>query len=465
MTSFLNMFQMPGLVPLLAFVVLAGMVGAVAIAIMFRVVVSTNDVDIVQSAKRTISYGKDQAAGNVYYAWPAWVPVIGVKTIRLPVSVFDQDLSAYAAYDKGRVPFVIDIMAFFRVTDSNVAAQRVHSFPELLDQLKSILQGAVRTILASSEIEEILEGRSKFGEMFTKEVDHQLREWGVQTVKVIELMDIRDAQGSQVIHNIMEKKKSLIEMQSRVEVAGNMQTAQMAEIDAQREVKTREQEALRQIGVRTAEKEREIGVSQEQAKQAIKEQARVTAEKDMAVIQVQHVRKAEIDRDVQVVAAEQDKRTSVIKAEGHKQQTVLVAEGNLQSTKLHAEGIQAEGTAKAEAEKLMQLAPVQAQITLAQEIGSNDGYQRYLVSIRQIEANQTVGVEQAKALVEADVKIISNSGDPVSGATSVLDLFTPKGGTQLGATLEALAQTSVGAAIVEKLTGDGKPKPNGHARS
>lgn len=460
MSGFLSMLT-PGIATLGVLAAVAVIALSLLIAIMFRVVVSTNDVHIVQSAKATISYGRGEAAGNVYYAWPSWLPIIGVKITQLPVSVFDQDLSAYAAYDKGRVPFVIDIMAFFRVTDSGLAAQRVHSYEDMMEQLKSILQGAVRTILASSEIEEILEGRSKFGEMFTKEVDHQLREWGVQTVKMIELMDIRDAQGSHVISNIMEKKKSLIEMQSRVEVAGNMRTAQVAEIDAQQEVKTREQQALQLIGVRTAEKEREIGISNEQAKQAIKEQARVTAEKDMAVMQVQHVRKAEIDREVQIVAAEQEKRTWVIKAEGQKQQTVLVAEGNLQQTQLHAQGVQAEGLAKAEAEKALQLAPVQAQITLAQEIGSNAGYQSYLVSIRQIEANQAIGVKQAEALVEADVKIIANTGQPADGATKVMELFTPKGGTQLGAALEAFVQTDIGAAVVEKMTG---AKPNGHAR-
>lgn len=87
---------------------------SVLLAAMFRVVVSTNDVHIVQSVRKTTSYGKDQPTGNVYYKWPAWWPVIGVKTINLPVSVFDVSLDGYAAYDKGRVPFVIDIMAFFR---------------------------------------------------------------------------------------------------------------------------------------------------------------------------------------------------------------------------------------------------------------------------------------------------------------------------------------------------------------
>jgi flotillin len=120
-----------------------------------RTVVPTNVVDIVQSAKRTVSYGKGEATGNVYYRWPSWLPRIGVRVIRLPVSVFSEKLEDYAAYDKGRVPFVIDIIAFFRINDSSVAAQRVTTMPELASQLEFILKGAIRTILASSEIEEI----------------------------------------------------------------------------------------------------------------------------------------------------------------------------------------------------------------------------------------------------------------------------------------------------------------------
>lgn len=418
---------------------------------LYRVVVQTNEVHIVQSAKKTVSYGKDQAAGNTYYKWPSWLPKIGVKTITLPVSVFDVDLEGYAAYDKGRVPFQIDIMAFFRITDSNMAAQRVHSVQELGAQLQGILQGACRSILATSEIEEILEGRSTFGEKFTKEVDHNLVNWGVQTVKCIELMDIRDAQGSKVIENIMAKKKSLIEMQSRTEVAGNMRSAQMAEIDAKREVAVREQEAIQAVGIRQAEAEQQVGIWNERAKQAVKDEARTTAEKTMAVVKVEQVRKAEIERDVQMVAADQDKQTSIIKADGHKQQTVLVAEGDLSSQKLHAEGILAEGTAKAEAEKLMQLAPVAAQITLAKEIGQNAGYQTYLVSVRQIEANQAVGIEQAQALKAAEIKVIANTGNAPDGVKSAMEVLTSKGGTQIGAMLEAFKQTPAGEAVMDRL--------------
>lgn len=164
--------------PLLISIGLVGLlVVVVATSIMFRRVVSTNEVHIVQSARKTQSYGKDTPNGNVYYEWPSWIPKFGISKIVLPVSVFDLDLAAYEAYDKGRLPFVVDIKAFFRITNSDVAAQRVSSFEDLQSQLLAVVQGAVRTILASSDIEEIMQGRSKFGDEFTKEVTAQLTNW------------------------------------------------------------------------------------------------------------------------------------------------------------------------------------------------------------------------------------------------------------------------------------------------
>lgn len=435
----------------------------IIIAKLLRIVVLTNEVHIVQSTKKTISYGKDQVAGNTYYKWPSWVPKIGVQVIILPVSVFNVELSNYSAYDKGRVPFAIDIMAFFRIGDSNVAAERVKSFEELRTQLKGILQGAIRSILASSEIEEILEGRSKYGREFTVAVDEQLKMWGVSNVKNVELMDIRDTEDSRVILNIMAKKKSLIERQSRVEVAENLRVAQEAEIIADREVSLRKQEAEQQVGQRTAEKEKQVGIAGQQALQAIKEESRVTAEKDMAINQVNRVRTAEIERETQIVLAEQEKQKLVIKtegekqqlvihAEGQKQQTITVAEGNWEQAQLLAKGIQVEGVAKGEAEKAILLAPVVAQITLAEKISAIPTYQTYLVNIRTIEKEEAVGKAQAEAIKAANIKVIANSGNVVDGVSNAMNILNSSGGTQIGAMLEAIAQTDIGKKVIDKLT-------------
>lgn len=421
-----------------------------------RRVVSTNEVHIIQSSKQTVSYGKDQVDGNTYYEWPSWIPVIGIQVIKLPVSVFSLRLKDYEAYDNGRLPFVLDLEAFFRIENSNIAAQRVFSFQELSSQLMSILQGAARTILASKTIEEIMQGRSEFGDAFTKEVNEQLKAWGVTTVKNIELMDIRDSRESQVIQNIMDKKKSEIEKESRIVVASNKKAAQNAEIDAQREVEINRQLAAEQVGIKTAEKDKAVGIANEKSQQDIKSQQKVTAEKAMEVQRVENVKAAEIAKDVNIVQAEERKQTDVISAEGQKQKTVLIAEGNLESEKRIAEAVLFNGKAKAEAEKLLQLAPVEAQIVLAKEIGENQSYQQYLITIRTVEANQAIGVEQARSLEKADIKVIANSGTVSGGISSLGDLFTSQGGTNVGAALEGLAQSEVGKQLIDKFVTKGK---------
>lgn len=404
-----------------------------------RRVVPTNIVHIVQSARKTISYGAGQEAGNVYYDWPAWIPVIGVTVVRLPVSNFDLSLESYKAYDIDRVPFRVDVTAFFRIKDTNLAAQRVESYSELVCQLEAIVQGAVRTILASHKIDNIMLERSTFGEAFTSEVEEELKNWGVIPVKNMELMDIQDADDSQVIQNIMAKKKSFIEMESRREVAENNKQAQIAEIEAARETALQDEAAQQAVGERSAEKDKAVGVANQKALQEVKEQQKLTKQKEMAILQVQEVEQANIIREVQLVKADEDK-----------QRMIIVADGKLEETKKAAEGIKADGAARADAEKQMQLAPVQAQIELAKEIGENDGYQTYLVSVEAIKANQVVGVAQAEALKSADLKVIANTGEVTSGVSNIMDLFSSKGGTNLAAMAEGFAQSEQGRSILER---------------
>src|SRR5882672_87290 len=92
-----------GTITLIAFGLIVWAVISVLLAMSFRTVVATNEVHTVQARRKTIAYGKDQIAGNVYYAWPAWLPRIGIRIIKLPVSVFDARLNEYPAYDQDRV--------------------------------------------------------------------------------------------------------------------------------------------------------------------------------------------------------------------------------------------------------------------------------------------------------------------------------------------------------------------------
>lgn len=425
------------------------------IAIKYRVVVPTNMVHIVNSSSGRRVYGKDSEYGNTYYAFPDWLPKIGVNVTKFPTSNFGVELKGYDAYDYKRLPFQVDVQAFFVMEDADTVSQRVANFEELRDYLRKIVSGAVRKVTASLPLEQILSARAELAADFDKEVAEQLKDWGVKPVNSIEFMNIQDASGSKVIQDIQKKEESRIDRDSRVTQAENAQVAQTKEIETKRQVELQRQEAEQQIGTRTAQKDQAIGISREQAQQAVAEQAKATAEKDMAVKQVTQTRSAEIEKSVQVTQAEARRDTDIINAEADKRKQELNAEAQLVEDQKSAEGIRAKqqaeadgisaiGKAKAEAESKMQMAPVDAQIALAKEIGENEGYQHYLISLKQVEANAEVGKEQAKALEAANIQIISGGGSTAANA-----------GLNLGALLTNFIATDTGKAVFEAVV---KPK-------
>jgi flotillin len=463
-----------------------------------RRVVSTDTVHIVQRKSSTVSYGVG-CDKNAYYEWPSWLPFLGITVRELPITNFDITLDSYPAYDKDRLPFLVDIKAFFRIDNTNLAASRVQDFKELKDQLSGIVQGTVRSVLAKSKLEEIMEERSLYGEQFTKSVYNNLTEWGIVSSRNIELMDVRDDKTSEVIANIMAKKKSAIEMESRVTVAENIKTATEAEIVANQKVEVQKAESVRIVGEAKADSDKkievanadaeqakgvakaladkEVGIAKELAEQSIQEQAKVTAEKHMAVNQVNEVKAAEIAKQKAIVQSEQEKEQIRIKAEAEQRNVQIatdakkyeienVALAQLEAEKRRAEGIKvvgtneasvilAKGTSEAEAEKLKQLASVTAQTTLAKEVGENLGYQNYLIKIKEVEASVEIGVQQAKsygeALGKADLKIIANSGDVNGGINKITDVLSSKGGQAVNGLIESLQQTELGGELVTGL--------------
>jgi flotillin len=427
---------------LIGLAVIAGLgIFALLLSLMFRRVVPTNMVHIVQSKSKTTPYGSGKEAGNVYYAWPASLPLIGVTVIQLPESVFDIGLEDYDAYDVGRLPFMVDIKAFFRIKDSARAAQRVASFGELRAQLEAILQGVVRRILSTNRLEEIMQERSGLSEEFTKEVDEQLLELGVCTAKCIEFMDIRDASGSKVIANMMAKEQSRIDRESRVSVAENQRAATEAEIEAKRAVDMKKQDAEQQVGTRAAEKEKAVGIAQEKSHQDVQAEAAVTAERSMEVERVKKTRQAEIAKSVQVTDATALKETRV-----------LEAEAKLQATLKDSEGVAALGVAKAAAEEAILMAPVKAQVELAAKIGENKEYQDYMIRVETVKKDQVVGVAMAASLEKANIKVIANGGSIQQGTEGLMGLLTSGGGTNIAGMLTGLAQTEEGEALLNAVT-------------
>lgn len=448
-----------------------------------RRIVPTNVVHIVQRGTQTVSYGVGKTS-NVYYEFPSWLPKIGVEVRELPVSNFDIDLFEYSAYDKDRVPFVVDVKAFFHISDTNIAAAKVESYDELKKQLENVVQGAVRSILAKSKLEEIMEERSIFGLQFTEAVNADLENWGVASIKNIELMDVRDAGGSKVIHQIMAKRMSAIDMESRTEVALNNRKAEQAELEAQKNIAVTRSETQKAageanaksqqaIGIANAEATKKAGIAEQNSISDIAEAERATKLQQMEVIKVAEIKQAEIDKEREIIEAEKRKRTVAISAEADKFKVETDADAHLAAKRKEAEGIQAvgeadakviaaKGNSEAEAEKANQLASVTAQTELAKEIGENQPYQDYLIRVKNVDKDEVVEVAKAeamaRALESADLKILANSGDVQSGMSKFTDILSSKGGSQINGLLESFKQTDEGKALLGLLTNQNPPK-------
>ena len=84
-----------------------------------------------------------------------------------------------------------------------------------------------------------------------------------------------------------------------------------------------------------------------------------------------------------------------------------------------------------------------------------------MIEIKKVEASQAVGVEQAKNLGNAQIRIVANpgGGNIQERVSSVMDLFSAKGGQALGSMLETFAGTEQGQTLLGKLLGKQSTTP------
>ena len=186
------------------------------------------------AGRSRVSYGASQTAGNVYYEWPAFLPRIGVLVTKFPVSIFDVNLKDYEAYTTPGA--CRSAWTCRRSCGSQSRTRRRKRSPISTNSNTSCpasFRGPSGTCWPPTSSKTSSRRDQTLAEAFTAQVDKQLQAWGVETVKNIEFMDIRDSANSEVIANIMAKEKSRIDRESREAVAMNSQMARTKEIEAE----------------------------------------------------------------------------------------------------------------------------------------------------------------------------------------------------------------------------------------
>lgn len=444
-----------------------------------RIVVPTNEVHIVQRKRASVPYGRG-FDGNVYIAWPSFLPFIWVEVQRLPLSIFTIKVDQYKAYDSWKVPFIVDVTAFFVVKEPEIAAQKISNIDELKEHLNETLKWVIRKTLAWKDIIEIMESRVEIKEEFYKEVLDSVKSWWVD-LKNVEFMDIRDPDdwASRVIDNIMNKKRSQIEAESQIEVAENQKRATIEKENKAAEARARAAEAKSKADIveynsireselkrienekitkqQEIEKERELSLRREESTQKLSEATKLTRERELAIQKLEQEENAEIHKRIEIIKAEEERERVRIDAEAKKVRIELEtkAENDRMTSSAEAKKIAIELEAQAEKNRIQQIAEARARevnyIWTAEARNKTEMAEalnmfttaslNYMIKELEAWVTRDVDLEKARALSKADIKVISTWENWWNWVKNFMDLFSANWWANVWAMLETFKKT------------------------
>jgi len=298
----------------LAFTLLVVVVVAVMTIKSLIVIVPPNMAAVLTGRKRRLPTGE-----TVGYR-----SVIGGRTLRVPIietvqytslETFPIEISVSNAFSKGNIPLNIEAIANVKIASEpetvfNNAVERIlgKTEEEIMSMAKDTLMGNLRGVLATLTPEAVNEDRLGFAAALAEDAGEDLAALGFH-LDVLKIQNVSDERG-------------YLEAIGRKKAAEAVRDAEIAEADAAAETRQR-QAAARQVA---EVKEAEADITIAEAQNALR------------------VRKAELDREAQIV-----ERTALVKA----QESEVEAQKALEARRVEREQLrlQADVIAPANAER------------------------------------------------------------------------------------------------------------------
>ncbi|MFC4555246.1 flotillin family protein [Georgenia faecalis] len=349
------------------------------------------------------------------------------------------------------------------------AAQRFTSQQAKLEQpLQQALEGALRPVLASMPVEDIIKKRDEL----QREVFHSIRPDLHQQGFHIDLVNLADIStpGSDYLTNLGRAQAAEARQVAEVREAQALLVSESAQIETRERVAERQRDlALKQAGIK-AETDRASAEAEAAGQLARAEQERIVAAKERAALEEQSkVTEQQLDIDVRKPAeaaayaaakaaeGERDARKAAAEADAYKRTTLSAAE--LAAQRNEAEAISALGHARAEAARAEGIATAEATKAQADALAQ----QGRAVILQQL-VNQLPEVMRAAAEPVGKIDSLTVVGTDGAGSVSKIagnvlgeGAATIKAltGIDLGAVLSGLADGGVTANATGVAAGDG----------
>lgn len=255
---------------------------------------------------------------------------------------------------------------------------------EISDQIKDILIGEVRSLMATMTIEEINADRIKFIGKAKENIETELNKVGFSIIN-INNADISD--DANYIKNLGQKAATKALAQAQADIAEEKKKGdiQIAETNKQRE-----------IAVADAEKERETTVAQAKQKQEADTQK---------AINEQEAATAEYESQKRIKAAEADKQAGVAEQKA----TIEVSKAKGEAAQAQAEAEKVAGTSKVEAKMAVAKTEQERQIEVNEAAAKAEEAKlqaEMIVPAQKQKEKVTIEAEaiKAKAVLEAEAE-------------------------------------------------------------
>jgi len=378
-------------------------------------IVSPTEAHLVITPNKKIIISSDDSISTdgkkTYFNIPSSIPYIGrqVRVMDLTIKeiVLDQE-----SYEKNQARFNVKSSTKYRISNVNRAAETFDNDSDLKGQLQEVIISSTNAVAALYDVVEMRSKKQEMSAAIQKEMKDDLEQWGLSLIN-FQLIDFADTKDSKIISDISKRREVEIEARTREENAEKIKEARIKEADAEEKAKTRE-----------IAKDQVIAERAENMKQKISEQQKLAEEKRFEVVKVQQIKQAEIDKDKAIVFANQKKETETI---------------NKETKQLEGEGdrLKAEEIAKGEAAPIREKGFAEAEAKEKLQAALNKFGDRAIMALtaeKIVEMQKAIGVETAKALSAADVKVFAG-GDGEA-----------KNGFDLGKMISAMSVSSEGTA-------------------
>jgi flotillin len=357
----------------------------------YRIVDPSEAHLVITPTNKFVVSADDGIATNkkrTYFAIPSWVPFIG-RAIRIMDVTIKEAIVEQETYEKSQARYYVRSSLKYRIASVSTAAETFVDVADLENQLKEVIQASVRAVTVKYDVVDARAMKNKMQDEIKNEMDKNLSQWGLELVN-FQLVDFQDTKNSSIISDISKRREAEIQSTTRQQVAVKQKEARMQEAESDELARKRE-----------IEKEKVIGEQEQLKAQKISEMQKDAMTKQYDVTQVSVIRTAEIEKQRAIVAAEQSLATETI----NKDKKIMEGQGDR---------LRLEEQAKGNAAKILQdgLAEAQAKDALQKALNLfGDNAIRALVAEKVVAKDQAIGVETAKALSQADVKVFSGGGD------------------------------------------------------